>query len=128
MQYTKSLSFFFSIVLFFVVAFLTKKGGGQQMKLNKRLFGLVAAATAIGLPMASQRQQRHNQGANSRRVKDMVSQPKQKTGASSECSGIFKSLYFYACPRLRLILPDPTAIRVGLSHASRHSNVWHTAQ
>jgi hypothetical protein len=29
---------------------------------------------------------------------------------------------------LRLILPDPTAIRVGLSHASQHSNMWHTAQ
>ncbi len=37
MQYAKSLSFFFSIVLFFVVALLI--GGGQQMKLNKRLFG-----------------------------------------------------------------------------------------
>lgn len=30
--------------------------------------------------------------------------------------------------RLRLILPDPTAIRVGLSHASQRSNTWHTAQ
>jgi len=27
-----------------------------------------------------------------------------------------------------LSLPDPTAIRVGLSHASQHSNMWHTAQ
>ncbi len=35
-QYAKSFSFFFSIVLFFVVALLI---GGQQMKLNKRLFG-----------------------------------------------------------------------------------------
>ena len=39
MQYAKSLSFFFSIVLFFVVALPLKKEGGQQMKLNKRLFG-----------------------------------------------------------------------------------------
>ena len=29
---------------------------------------------------------------------------------------------------LRLILPDPTAIRVGLSHASQRRKAWHTAQ
>ena len=85
-------------------------------------------------------------GANSRRVKDMVSQPNKRLGQAREMMGwvwviewfvglvqntlshLFTSSATAACPRLRLILPDPTAIRVGLSHASRHSNVWHTAQ
>ena len=51
------------------------------MKLNKRLFGPVFADAADLLQAG---QQHHRQGANSRRVKDMVSQPKQKTGAGSQ--------------------------------------------
>lgn len=85
------------------------------MKLNKRLFGPLDIAA--DLLMAGRQKHR----ANSRRVKDMVSQPNKRLGQA-----LWKPTV--ACPRLRLILPDPTAIRVGLSHASRHSNVWHTAQ
>ena len=48
-------------------------------------------ADAADLPNAGQH---HKQGANSRRVKDMVSQPKQKTGAGrrSECASMVRIL------------------------------------
>jgi uncharacterized membrane protein YjjP (DUF1212 family) len=77
MQYAKSLSFFFSIVLFFVVAFIKKRG-------NKRIsisVCLALVAAAADLLMASQLQR--NQGTNSRRVKDMVSQPNKRLGQAA---------------------------------------------
>ncbi|HWN09082.1 MAG TPA: hypothetical protein VNO50_07415, partial [Pyrinomonadaceae bacterium] len=64
-------SFFFSIVLFFVVA-LQK---GQQMKLNKRLFGPCEC-----LLICASASQQHNPRDNSRRVKDTVSQPNKRLG------------------------------------------------
>lgn len=55
---------------------LSYKKGGQQMKLNKRLFGPWVCAAGF----CSSGSRHHKHRANSRRVKDMVSQPNKRLG------------------------------------------------
>ena len=71
------------------------------MKLNKRLFGPFAVAAADLLKAG--RHQR--QGANSRRVKDMVSQPNKRLG-QSVCVPGFEKIPCYNC-RLSPTPVDP---------------------